>query len=642
MTGTVPQPNANQKAAIHWADGPALLLAGPGAGKTLVLTERVIRLIQESPYESFNVLGLTFTNRAAEEMTRRVGNRLGHDRLRVEISTFHGFCANQLRQHGTHVGIRHDFRLLTQPSDRIVILKDLERGSPAFAESSLPVEQKAKLLSRLLLSEGSREAMAALLPGIPGARWVDDYVEALGRENLLDFDSLLYWCLRLLRTVPAVARLARITYPYVCVDEYQDTNAAQDGLLRQICPPPDGNLFAVADDDQIIYEWNGASPERLRALRADYGMSLFDLPDSYRCPERILRHANRLIGHNRNRMCSRKPLSAVAVSPCGTLIRRYAFASEREEVAWVARDIEQRGVGASDCAVMARTTKLAELAFNVLQTNGVAACHVQRWQGFDSPGVRFITAALRLAAAPTHTDQLRQLCRSFFEATRVRVSVDNAAGLAEMNGGALLVGFTRAAGHQGTGSRAMVLLESVEKQLIGRGDYREFIQRSFESYRSTTLTPVWSDEVRQATEDEIDRWLDVDSRISDDAVSAGPLSQYLQEFELRAGAPEPQPGQVQCLTISQAKGKGFAHVYLVGLAEDLLPSFYAKGGGDEDRRIEEERRICFVAITRASRTLTLSYARSYWRWPKAPSRFLGEMGLSSDVERPAGIRGNRT
>lgn len=626
MSDSVMVPNANQQAAIRWGPGPALLLAGPGAGKTLVLTERVIRLIRENPDDSFNVLGLTFTNRAAEEMRRRVGNRLGRDRARVEISTFHGFCADQLRQHGAHVGIRPDFRLLTQPSDRIAILKDLEQGQTAFAESPLPVEQKAKLLSRLLLSDGSSEAMAALLPGIPGARWVDDYVEALGRENLLDFDSFLYWCLRLLRTVPAVARLARITYPYVCVDEYQDTNAAQDRILRQICPPPDGNLFAVADDDQIIYEWNGASPERLRALCADYRMARFYLPDSYRCPDRILRYANRLIGHNRNRMRSKRLLAAVGEPPRDSLIRTFDFASERDEVTWVARDIQQRAVGSSDCAVMARTTRLAQLAFGTLQANGVAACHVRGWQGFESPGVQFVAAALRLAAAPTHTDQLRQLCRSFFEVTQVRVSVEAAAGLAEMNGGALLVGFTRAVGYQAAGSHARALLDAVERQLVEHGDYRGFIEQSFESYRSVTLTPKWSDQIRQATQDEMEQWAEVDGRILNGAVSDAPLSQYLQNFELRAGAPEPQPGQVQCLTIFQAKGKGFADVYVLGLAEDLLPSFYAKGRQDDARRIEEERRICFVAITRASRTLTLSHAHSYWGWSKAPSRFLGEMG----------------
>lgn len=620
-------PNTNQSKAILWNDGPALVLAGPGAGKTFVLTKRVIRLISESPDEWFNVLALTFTNRAAEEMKERVGNRLGPERARVEISTFHGFCVAQLRQHGSHIGIRPDFRLLTQDSDRIAVLRDLERSDTPFAASSLPVEKKARLLSHLMRSGATGDEMGRSLLEVPATEWITCYLEVLSRENSLDFDSLLFCCLRLLQRAPAVARLVRTTYAHVCVDEYQDTNAAQDRILRLICPPPRGNLFAVADDDQIIYEWNGASPERLRALGSDYGMREIYLPDSYRCPDLILRRANRLIRHNRNRLRTPHRAELASAIDHSATIRSLAFGSEGDEVKWVARDIQRRQVASDRCAVMTRTTKLAQLACDALGSIGVPACHVQGWRGLESPGVRFVAAALHLAAAPTHTAQLRQVCRSFFEATGVRVPVERAAGLAETNGGALLAGFTRAAPEAEGGSRARALLEAVEECLVERANYRDFIQLSFDSYRSETLKPSWTADIIEATELEMAHWRQVEKAISDRVSSSSPLSQYLQDFELRSGAPEPEPGQVQCLTIFQAKGKGFANVYVLGLAEDLMPSFYAKGGRDEERRIEEERRICFVAITRASETLTLTRARSYFGWRKAPSRFLAEMGL---------------
>lgn len=639
MSAPRKEPNANQREAIRWDKGPLLVLAGPGAGKTFVLTERVIRLIEDSPDDYFGVLALTFTNKAAAEMKDRVGNRLGSDRQRVEIGTFHSFCAGILRQHGSHIGLRTDFQLLTHDSDRVAVLRDLEVKNGAFASSALTTESQARVLGRLMRSDQA-EAMRPIevvdAPGdFHGGRWVAAYVDFLIRENTLDFDSILVCCLRLFRERPAVAELVRTTYPYVCVDEYQDTNEVQDRLLRELCPPPSGNLFVVADDDQIIYEWNGASPERLTALRSDYHMQVVELPESFRCPQELLVVANRLIARNRARMPGKAPLRGAAAGGADVL-RLHACPDETEEARWVAQDFRRRGIPAAQCAVLARSSRLVQESYEAFEAKGVPVFRVQRNAGFESPGVRFVSAALRLAATPAAMDQLRCLCKAFFDTTGLRVSVEKAATLADAGGESLLTGFVSAVAPETLTSSGAVLVRGMRRNLLDRLGYRAFADAAFSLFESEA-SRTWSDEVRHATRQEIARWRELDTEITSRVGDAVPLSQFLQEFDLRPIAAEPGPDQVRCMTIHQAKGKEFQHVYLVGLAEDQLPSYYSKNGEADGPQIEEERRNCFVAITRASETLTLTYAGSYFGREKRPSRFLTEMGVVTP-RSPVGAR----
>lgn len=631
MSALRKEPNANQREAIGWEKGPVLVLAGPGAGKTFVLTERVIRIVEESPDDYFNVLALTFTNKAAAEMRDRVGNRIGSERQRVEVATFHSFCLGLLRQHGSHVGLRTDFELLTQEADRIAVLRDLERKDGALTSSGLTTENQARVLGRLMRSDQFAAVQAVEVADAPygfeRGQWVSAYVDFLIAENVLDFDALLVCALRLLRKRPAVAELVRMTYPYVCVDEYQDTNEVQDRLLRLVCPPPGANLFVVADDDQIIYEWNGASPERLTALRSDYRMKVVELPESFRCPQRVLALANRLISRNRGRMPGKAPLQGVPTR--GTdVVRLRACRNETEEARWVAHDFRHREIRAAQCAVLARSGRLVGEVHEAFEELGIPAFRVQRKSDYESPGVRLVAAALRLAAAPGDLEKLRRLCKAFFDATGVGVSVDDAATSGEVRGGSLLDGFVAVAA-DGTSERlaAHALRVALRDHLVERLDYRRFVDNAFSLFASDSSGLGWSQGVRAATLREANRWRELDAEISEASGTGLPLNQMLQELDLRSVTEEPGPEQVRCMTIHQAKGKEFEHVYLVGLAEDQLPSHYAKNGGEDGPKIEEERRNCFVAITRARESLTLTYARSYFDWAKEPSRFLGDMGL---------------
>jgi DNA helicase-2/ATP-dependent DNA helicase PcrA len=291
--------NENQRKAVLWQDGPLLVLAGPGSGKTLVLTLRVARLLGKR--RDASVLALTFTTKAAAEMRERVDRLLGQRGDRAHLCTFHSFATDILRQHGSHLGLRPDFSLLTQIEDRIAILDGIA-SNLADEGHLLPTDRKnlLDLVDRLFAESYDGGPEAPSLIRTPA--WVPlmfaAYCDALVAANRLDFGSLLHFTRRLLLTQRGVARVLRVGWTHVCVDEFQDTNKAQYDLLRLLVAETQPNLFVVGDDDQIIYQWNGASPERLHALRRDYKMEVVQLPENYRCPPEIIGLANKLIVHN--------------------------------------------------------------------------------------------------------------------------------------------------------------------------------------------------------------------------------------------------------------------------------------------------------------------------------------------------------
>ncbi|RMG23655.1 MAG: ATP-dependent helicase, partial [Armatimonadetes bacterium] len=323
--------NENQRRAVKWDKGPLLVLAGPGSGKTLVLTMRVARLIQENPDSRFRVLGLTFTTKAADEMRDRVEQHLGPDARRARLTTFHSFCAEVLRQHGSHLGLRPDFEIITQDADRF---RYLDVAIQEAGVEDMPAVNGRGIVKMIdhLLREGHDGSDDMPLP-FPGTDkgWIRpvyrSYMEVLLRDNRLDFGLLLVSCLRLFRQRPRIAKHYRIVYPYVCVDEYQDTNKVQDLLLRALCPEDGANLFVVADDDQIIYQWNGASPERLHKLRLDYGMPVIQLPESYRCPPPVIALANNLIQFNLARSPDKKALTSALKERSAGAVRVCQFSS---------------------------------------------------------------------------------------------------------------------------------------------------------------------------------------------------------------------------------------------------------------------------------------------------------------------------
>ncbi len=630
--------NDSQRAAVMWNEGPLLVLAGPGSGKTRVLTLRIARILSESSGKRFRVLGLTFTNKAAAEMRTRVEDLVGDQTDRALLTTFHSFCADILRQHGNHVGLKPDFNILTQDADREGILSDaitaLVQTDDDFSQEDL---KYLPAIDRLLAECVSVQKAVDYFRDTDVGRRVQKlyhaYREVLIGGNRLDFSSLLLVAHELLVSRPAVANQIRTIYPHICVDEFQDTNLAQYRILRAIVGGNPQNLFVVADDDQIIYQWNGASPERLKALQSDFQMRIIQLPANYRCPPEVIECANRLIRHNLDRSPGKQAIVAVrSASGKKDIVRVFQFDDEETEANWIASDIQKHHANEPQkCVILARTKRLLEIIARSLNGHGLTASLAVRKSEFDSRGpIGWLHSTLRLANSRTDREQLRRMCKSFYELEGISLEVRDLVALGEAYGGDYLKAFCQAAlSRQEIEHDTRGFIQGLERTLGEKLDFVRFIKDAF----------VWFDTkekalANQAVEgftdypEERAAWeqiqTDVIKKFGSEEVT---LTVFLQELDLVEKSPAIAANAIRCLTIHSAKGLEWEHVYIAGLAEDQLPSFQSIKKGDQSREMQEERRNCFVAITRAQSSLTLTRAATYSGWSKKPSRFLREMEL---------------
>ena len=621
---TYDQLNDNQRQAADWTDRPVLVLAGPGSGKTAVLTLRVARLLEDD--ENASALALTFTNKAAAEMRERVDELLGERTDRAQLCTFHSFAIDILAQHGSHLGIRPDFLPLSQDEDRLAVLDEVILDLPEV-DGDLPADRRNLL--RLIdgvfgegdAGDGASPSLASRHPWMP--RLFRRYCNALVSANRLDFGSLLFFAARLLREKPMVARVVRLGWTHICVDEFQDTNRAQYKLLRLLAPSRDHNLFVVADDDQIIYQWNGASPRRFRDLRADYDVRVIPLPENYRCPPGIVSLANRLIERNASRV-SRKETVAVREDrgQYPEVVRYRSFPSPEQEAAFVGRDIRERRLSAPDCVVLARTNRLVQDAADMLRRAGHDAHVPVRKSEFDSPALSVLIEAMRLANSPHDRVVLRRLCLAWGGLTGKDVDAQTVEAAAALEGGNFLRAWVGVAATGDIGGHE-VALARIRADLVDGLRFPEGVEDFLDGdWRS------WSgDEFVEETEEEVNTWKGLHEDLAAEYGHSVPLHTYLQQLDLLSKSPSPSANALQCMTVHGAKGLEFNHVYLIGMAQDLFPSYRALKKGQTSAEVEEERRSCFVAITRAQETLTMTGAKAYFGYPKRPSQFLAEMGI---------------
>ena len=624
--------NANQRRAASWSGGPLLVLAGPGSGKTRVLTVRIARILEES--DEASVLALTFTNKAAAEMRERVEQLLGHRADRARLRTFHAFAADVLRQHGSHVGLLPDFTLLAQDEDRLAVLDKAAAGLPDD-DAPLPTDRWSllRLVDRLFAEswDGGTDVPVPVRTPAWLSRLHERYCRALVAGNRLDFGSLLHFARRLLHEKPGVSRVVRLGWTHVCVDEFQDTNKAQYDLLRLIAPERRHALFVVGDDDQIIYQWNGASPERLAALRRDYDVGVVQLPECYRCPAPIVAIANRLIVRNQRRTPDRSVLTSVA----GTAhdddgVRYGAFASPEDEAAFLPRDIRDRRLDAGDCVVLGRTSKLLARAAEALNGARVPVCLMRRKTDFESPAVRVLVEALRLANARHDREVLRRLCLAWEGLSGAALEPAAVEAAAALSGGDFLRAWADAAAARPSG-RFAGALERLRTDLVDALAFPSVVDWFLECGWK-----AWNDAGAKKDQElagELDVWRNLHHDVVHERGGNVTLNVYLQQMDLASKTPRPKPGAVRCMTVHGAKGLEFRHVYLIGMAQEVFPSFQALRKGAHSRELEEERRNCFVAITRAERTLTLTRAERYYGYAKTPSQFLAEMGIGAGAGR---------
>jgi DNA helicase-2/ATP-dependent DNA helicase PcrA len=626
--------NANQLEAVQWQHGPLLALAGPGSGKTKVLTLRIARLIAESADDRFRVLGVTFTNKAATEMRNRIDGLLSDGRDRATLTTFHSFAAEILRQHGSHIGLKPDFGILSEQADREAVLSDAIKLVPIEDEDFTPKSGPllpflTRMMDECILPSEARAALGNQANAADIAAIYIAYRERLIAANQMDFASLLALAVELLEMKPAIAKQIRRVYSHVCVDEFQDTNAAQFRLLVQLVPEKQPNLFVVADDDQVLYQWNGASPARLNELLKRYNMLVLQLPENYRCPPAVIELANNLIRHNSDRAADKKPLRAHKVAAATDALTAKHFTDFDNERLWLAKTLaamtpDER----AHAVVLARRKKLLEDTVTTLTAKNVPAYIAIRRNEFQSPQYRWLHATLRLANAPQDREQLRRMTKAFYQLEGIAVEVDEVVARASVEQAGLLRAWLETVdGRQNVEVVTKKVLAAESKELAERLGYWPFVAAAHEWFNDLAKSRK-PDAAFADFDDEKEIWKALQTEIAQHyTLSDLSLHTFLQELDLRAKEKPVPRGAVRCLTIAASKGMEFRHVFLIGLVEDELPGYHARKPGADADQMREERRNCFVAITRVELSLTLTYADSYYGYAKSPSRFLKEMGF---------------
>ena len=628
--------NEKQYEAFCWVEGPLLVLAGPGSGKTRVLTFRIARLIENTPEKHFKVLGLTFTNKAAAEMRERIAALVPNAGERTLLTTFHSFASDLLRQHGHHIGLKPDFTILVQDADRHSLLDEaIDRSNAGHIGQTS--ERLLPLISRLIENDVSPDmALEVLERGSFENPEVLASVYALYRSlmierNALDFVGLIAEALGLLESRPGVRKQIQRIYPYICVDEFQDTNLLQYNILRQLVNEKTKNLFVVADDDQLIYQWNGASPERLWALQKEFQMDLLQLPENYRCPPDVVKLANNLILHNLVRFKEKGALTAHKGASKVSVVTIRGFPQFSDEANWVASGIASRSPEErAKCVVLARTKKLLGQVVDALNEHGVAGYLATRKNEFNSASLQWLHSILRLANSRSSREHLRRACKAFFTLEGIDLNIRDIISHASTEDGDSLRSWAVAAlnREEMSESTRQLIKASLIPILLERLDFWHFQEDVFAWLDGLPdITPDF-DGVLSEYQEEKETWHqlvnDISTQYGKQEVT---LHLLLQELDLRSKSPVPPKDGVPCFTIHASKGMEFNHVYLVGMVEDQLPSWAALKKGDDSREMQEERRNCFVAITRVQETLTLTYSSRVQGWTKQPSRFLFEMGL---------------
>ena len=624
----------SQKMAIEWNDGPVIVLAGPGSGKTAVLTERIKRILLNSQDQSFRVLALTFTNKAAAEMSERILDGNQENDHRLFIGTFHSLCSEVLRNHGTYVGINSNFEIYSSDDDINDIISDLQSKYNEENGDTIPdninVGKAIKYFEKhLCISDGDLDVVMPKTAYAREYKWFyHKYIEYMLANNVLDFDMLILMTFRLFKENPGIAKIYARTYKYINIDEFQDTNYGQYMLIKCMCGTKNNNLFIVADDDQVIYGWNGASHKRITEFREDYNAELIQLNQNFRCPKEVILAANKLIAHNSSRTVSKKPLESMKVLPEENHVFMNSFDDYTEEMSFVAgltKKIHEENPDDSIC-VIARNNRLLETAFEEAEKVGVECEKSKRKTDFETPYVLLLYLLLKLANHRNDIKVLKQIIAIFEQALLISINLEEVLTNAELSN----QDYMSALSEEIKGKLGDDNFEkSFELELSEGKNFISFIQKAFD-WSENRIDQIEDESHKEQAKQEflIEKkiWTDFERHLSYNYdLDEITVATYMQEFAMISKESEPAKDAVQFLTIHASKGKEFDHVILIGMVNDELPSFQSMKKGIDSVEMEEERRNCFVAITRTQKKLYLTYSAKYYGWRKNPSLFLNEM-----------------
>ncbi len=639
--------NESQRQAATHVEGPLLVLAGPGSGKTRVVTHRVAHLIGAG-VPAGQIVALSFTNKAADEMRRRVTELVGPQP--VEMGTFHRFAARLLRRHARQVGLTSDYSIL-DTDDATAVLKRAAKKL-GLSLTHTPIDRIAGVISRakndLLTPESFEPRWGRPVDEVARRLW-PVYQEMLLQANSVDFDDLLVHVARLLADDPELRRTLDARHRFILVDEYQDTNAVQYCILRGLSIDHP-HLAVTGDPDQAIYGWRGASIRNILEFERDYPTAtVVKLEHNYRSTSNILGTADRLIAHNSRR----KPKQLVTDAPPGAPVRIVLDSSGHDEADRIADEIAH-AVGSGqrsprDYAILFRTNALSRSIEVALRSRGIAYQLVRGLEFFKRREIRDVVAWLRLLRNPRDDEAMlrvvnvppRGIGRQSLErlaawAEDRRISrLEAAAAAAQIPGlpkraAGSLASFARLHARLGeTAGRESAVAPLLEAVLEETGYRRMLAEEQEEDEEGQDRLANVEELVTAARQ--------FDDTFQPDAAGADgqdPLGGFLETTALVADTDvwDPTSDRVALMTYHAAKGLEFPVVYLVAMEDGILPH---ERSLDNSEQLEEERRLVFVGITRGREEVHASAARirDYrgTRRISAPSLFLAEMTGSETV-----------
>jgi ATP-dependent DNA helicase Rep len=625
------QLNPQQKEAVTYTQGPLLVLAGAGSGKTRVIIEKIVHLVDRRGLPGEKIAAITFTNKAAKEMKERLAKRLGAEKASaVTVSTFHSLGWKILRAHFAEMGYRPGISILDETDSQNVVRDLLPEGTAP--EMVRLARAQVSRWKNLALSAGDTPSDIGSAGEASIWRLYERYEEHLRNLNAVDFDDLILRPLQALRN--AEIRLAwQQKIRYLLVDEYQDTNETQYQMLRLLAGD-EGRLTAVGDDDQSIYGWRGAQPENLQQLGEDYrALRVIKLEQNYRSCGTVLKAANALIANNPHAI-EKRLWSALQE---GGPIRVIPCADEREEAALIASEIlHRKHLGKApwgDFAVLYRGNHQSRVLEQALREQRIPYHLSGGTSFFERTEVKDLMCYLRLAVNPADNTAFLRVVNT----PRRDIGVTSRGVIAQVAGRRHISLFEAAQSRACLSAlkpRSAESLQQFCRLLLDTGDrgeradpieaVRDLFERiNYEHWlRDQTDKPHLAD-LRVENMRELVAWL---GRLNEDAPGQG-LTDLMGRLSLLTSLDtdkEPDE-QVRLMTLHGSKGLEFPHVFMAGVEEELLPHRNSL----EESGEQEERRLMYVGITRARESLTLSFAEQRRRFGEqvncAPSRFLDEL-----------------
>jgi DNA helicase II / ATP-dependent DNA helicase PcrA len=638
--------NAAQRDAVLTTEGPLLVLAGAGSGKTRVITTRIAYLMSRG-VDPASILAMTFTNKAAGEMKERLIHLAGPRAKEITAGTFHAFCVQVLREHGPVLGLSRRFTIC-DASDQLAAVKSAMRELRVHETTMQP----QVLLARMSLAKNRMETPEVFLAAgqngkdqLVGSVW-QRYQEYLTRTRSLDFDDLLLTVVRLLRDHADVRAQYEKRYRYLLVDEYQDTNHPQYEIVRLI-GEGHGNVCVVGDDDQSIYGWRGADIQKILGFHRDFtGAKIVRLQTNYRSTRQILDAANAVIRRN----ASRHEKQLESAKGDGEAVRFVQVQDEEAESWFVVQDIDQKikgGAKPADFAILCRTAVQFRAFEGELRHHGLPYTVVGGMSFFDRKEVRDVIAFLKLVVNPQDETSLLRVINVPPRGVG-KTSLDRVVAFATEHGISASEAFERAPEIEGLSAASVEGYRKLRAALDGSGllEAGEDLVQRLDRFLAAV---AYRDEVNRLYPEPMTRdarWAGVMEVLNfaenhvrrEDKPSLGA---FLNDLALTSGdgpgeRKQSRKDAVTLMSLHAAKGLEFPHVFLAGMEEGLMPHARAVKEG----AIEEERRLAYVGITRAMDTLALSWTKERAKYGRralsVPSRFFFE---AQGEEPPDGWKG---